>query len=285
MTRICPSCQHAGGHHPLEEHPGYRMYRCPSCKVEFADPMKTAPDDERIRFLYEGRTLRAGEYLGWYHQEFLAARVSPGGTLLDVGCGTGDFVAAAIGAGYRASGIDTDAKALEAGRRHHGEIPLTCIAGEAFLGAGEGSYDVITFFEVLEHLADPSRFLEEVRDRLVPGGAIALSVPNNDSPLAHLYRRLTRLIDAPPHHLTRWTKEALRTILGRAGFTPIKLVVLGPTLTDQVSDVCRVRLTAFHLERRLRIGSALTWCLRVLDIPIRRFVREGRGMFVLAKRL
>ncbi len=258
------------------------MYRCQTCSLEFADPMRTPPHDVRIAALYEGRTGLVGHYLGWYHRVFLASDLTPG-RLLDLGCGTGDFVAAAARRGFVAEGVDQDRIAIEAGRRHHQTIILHEASVETFLRSDHKKYDVITFFEVLEHLEKPVLFLQAVRDRLRPGGTIGLSVPNNDSPLLTVYRRLTRVVDVPPHHLTRWTKQALRSLFAREGFEIVSVSVLPPTFSDLIQDACAMRLRCLSVPTRLCIGAFLARLVRLADPLARGFIGEGRGMFVLAR--
>lgn len=279
----CPACRCADGHMPGDCRDEYRMYRCPTCGLEFADPMRSSPGDGRIAALYEGRTNLVGGYLGWYHAAFFASGVAPG-RLLDLGCGTGDFVAAALGHGFVALGVDQDGAAIAAGRRYHGEIELHEAHIQEFLQRDQQPFDVITLFEVLEHLEDPGAFLRVARARLREGGAIALSVPNNDSPLLTAYRRLTRRIDVPPHHLTRWTKKALSHLLTREGFRVLSWSVLPPTFSDLVLDACRMRFRVLSLQQRLRVGAILTRCVRPADRLVRAVAHEGRGMFALARR-
>jgi SAM-dependent methyltransferase len=245
--------------------------------------MRIPPNDARIASLYEGRTGLVGHYLGWYHDAFLASGVTPG-WLLDLGCGTGDFVAAAARREFVAQGVDQDGIAIAAGRRHYHQITLHEANIEAFLRSDRQQYDVITFFEVLEHLENPAGFLAAVRERLRPGGTIGLSVPNNDSPLLAVYRRLTRVVDVPPHHLTRWNKQALRSLFAREGFDVVSVSVLPPTFSDLVQDTCWMRLRRLSLPTRLRIGAVVTRCVRPTDPLARAFIGEGRGMFILARR-
>jgi 2-polyprenyl-3-methyl-5-hydroxy-6-metoxy-1,4-benzoquinol methylase len=283
MPVICPICGTDAGHIMTETCDHYRMYRCPDCTVEFAEPMRSCADDPRVAALYEGRIQMVGQYLGWYHREFLAVTGRQPGTLLDIGCGTGDFVRAACEHGYQAVGIDSDREAIEAGRLHHVGISLHCTAAEEFLRQDSGRYDVITFFEVLEHLQNPRGFLAAVRDHLTANGGVALSVPNNDSCLLRIYRKLTGMIDRPPHHLTRWSKRAIAYLLREQGFEVAKLAVLPPSFTDLIPDTCRIRLRRLRLEQRLRVGAALCQLLRWSDELAKRLIAEGRGTFVLAR--
>jgi 2-polyprenyl-3-methyl-5-hydroxy-6-metoxy-1,4-benzoquinol methylase len=82
----------------------------------------------------------------------------------------------------------------------------------------EERFDVVTFFEVLEHQAAPMEFLQRIRACVRPGGAIALSVPNRE-------RWLTGpdVLDYPPNHFLRWNAAALRKFLSPQGFEVLSL--------------------------------------------------------------
>ncbi len=285
MTIRCPACAAETGHLFREVCGPYRIFRCLTCGLEFSDPMRAHPDDPSIALIYEGRQACVGQYLGWFHEDFLRAVPAPRGALLDIGCGTGDFVRAACDAGYRAAGIDMDKEAITAGKAYHGDIPLLCMPVAEYFGKDTRTFEVITFFEVLEHLEAPRDFLSTVRSRLTSGGWIGLSVPNNDSPLLGVYRRLTRVIDYPPHHLTRWSKQAITQILKTTGFSVERLVSLEPSFSDVISDACRLRFIHWSVERRLRMGARLSRAFRATDWLARLVFSEGRGMCVLARKV
>ncbi len=283
MRLVCPVCEMAQDHRLVEARGRYQIFRCTDCTVEFASPMETSLDDKRIEEIYGSRVEFVGQYIGWFHLEFLKFRPRPHGTLLDMGCGTGDFVELAIRSGYRAIGIDPDSTAIESGKAFHGNVPLFCMTATEFFHRNDTRYNVITFFEVLEHLENPRGFLGEVHRHLAEGGYIALSIPNNDSPLTRLYRKATRIIDYPPHHLTRWSKNALKRLLETCGFDVVKLICLQPTITDIIPDTCMIRLRILDPKTRTRVASILRKMVHPLDKLVAMTLEEGRGMFVLAR--
>jgi SAM-dependent methyltransferase len=139
--------------------------------------------------------------------------------LLDVGCGTGNFLAAARDAGYDVSGIELDRDAARFAREQVGLsriFPLPIVEFVERLG-GE-LFDVVTFFEVLEHQAAPAEFVENVKRCVRSRGYIALSVPNRG-------RWLTApdVLDYPPNHFLRWDMRALQSFLKAHGFEVITL--------------------------------------------------------------
>jgi len=149
------------------------------------------------------------------HKYFLADTLAPrGGELMDIGCGTGNFLAAARDAGYTVTGIELDGNAARFAKERVGlerVLPLTI--AEFAERHSDQTFEVVTFFEVLEHQAAPGEFLQKVKSCLKTGGFIGLSVPNRE-------RWMTGpdVLDYPPNHFLRWNAEALKKFLQAQGF-------------------------------------------------------------------
>ncbi len=149
------------------------------------------------------------------HKYFLADALAPrGGELLDIGCGTGNFLAAARDAGYRVTGTELDRNAARFAKDQLGlerVLPLTI--AEFAEKRGDEKFDVLTFFEVLEHQTEPLEFLRNIKTCLKSRGMIAMSVPNRE-------RWLTGpdVLDYPPNHFLRWNAAALSKFLVAQGF-------------------------------------------------------------------
>ncbi|MEW6558554.1 MAG: methyltransferase domain-containing protein, partial [Elusimicrobiota bacterium] len=84
-------------------------------------------------------------------------------------------------------------------------------------------FDIITFFEVLEHQDNLQSFIQDITTLLKKDGFIAGSVPNRDRFLAKLSDRAFGFGDYPPHHFTRWSTEILKIYLEKNDFTDIWL--------------------------------------------------------------
>jgi len=149
------------------------------------------------------------------HKYFLADPLAPGsGALLDIGCGTGNFLAAARDKGYRVTGIELDRNAARFAKEKlnlQNIFPLTI--SEFSEQYPDESFDVVTFFEVLEHQAAPVEFLQKIRSCVRAGGLIALSVPNRERWMSG-----PDVLDYPPNHFLRWSSGSLRKFLGAQGF-------------------------------------------------------------------
>ena len=153
------------------------------------------------------------------HRLFLSDPAAPKrGRLLDIGCGVGNFLAAARDAGFEITGVEFDASAVAFARKHYGLQDVFSVRPEEFREQSRQVFDVVTSFEVLEHQDDPQRFLETASDFLAPGGFLAVSVPNRER-----WQKGSEPLDYPPNHLTRWSPKALRNLLERNGFEVMTL--------------------------------------------------------------
>jgi 2-polyprenyl-3-methyl-5-hydroxy-6-metoxy-1,4-benzoquinol methylase len=199
--------------------------------------------------MYTARDLLLADWPLWYHAAAIENMPAASGRLLDVGCGTGAFVAAALQKGFDAYGIDLSARAIEAGRRHFGIEHLYEASVDGLKDRFDKQFDVVTAFEVLEHMDDAERFLAQLIELVAPGGHLILSVPNRD--------RRPRLLnegDLPPHHFTRWNEATVRGFLERNGLLTTRVIVC-PARTTLKAWI--LHSLHFHLViRMLRIAEA-----------------------------
>lgn len=135
------------------------------------------------------------------------------GTLFDVGCGNGDFVARMVSLGWKASGVDPDPTAVSQARGRGLDVSTGWISDVPSFG----EYDVITMNHVIEHAADPIALLQECLKRLRPRtGRLIITTPNLES-LGHRWlRKYWRGLEVP-RHLVLFSPAALRQCVDRAG--------------------------------------------------------------------
>ena len=205
-------CTHAGyGHHP-------QIVECGHCGLVYANPRwptgtvldaYTAVEDETYVEERHGRELTFRHHL---RQVERIVGPANGRALLDVGAYIGVFVEVAAAAGWRAQGVEPSAwAAAEARRRglavHAGTLASVDLPAESF--------DVITLWDVIEHLSDPAAELERARRLLRPGGWLVAHTMDIGSPLARLMGpRWPWLMDMHLYYFDRRTLPALFTAHG-----------------------------------------------------------------------
>lgn len=185
---------------------------CEECGLLYYFPRIFASDG-----LYSNLQLFDWYYMGdkWEFQE--ALRDLPlAGRLLEVGCGSGEFLQKAAGHGFRIEGIDVNSEAVKLAKTNHLSVSNIDLVELAKLKPGE--YDAVCAFQVLEHVPDPAGFLSACVRLLKVGGRLVFSVPNEDS---FIHYDPQDLLNQPPHHSSRWSH---RVVVNLQRLLPIKLV-------------------------------------------------------------
>lgn len=244
-----------------------RYWECPSCGLLYQDPL---PAREEMRKFAEG------EYAGGVYQEYVRARELkyatfrerlallrtrlPTGRLLDVGCACGYLLDVALEAGYDAYGIEfATAAAAQAPERVRPRITVgdADSAGRVALG----TFDVITAFDILEHLHDPLRFLADLRVVLRRGGLLMLTTPDSRHPLRFLMRARWPMLQ-PLQHTFLFSRRSMGLALERAGFQVAAIRSATKSLTlDYLAGQIAEHNPAVHRVYR-RVAPAIPRALR-----------------------
>jgi 2-polyprenyl-3-methyl-5-hydroxy-6-metoxy-1,4-benzoquinol methylase len=137
------------------------------------------------------------------------------GSLLDVGCGTGLFVCAAQNGGWEATGVDASTRAVASGGQRCSRARFRAgLLPEIDFPAG--SFDVVTLWDVLEHVPRPVETLERIRSWLALDGWLFLSLPNADSRIARLMGK--RWVLLLREHLWYFSPVTIAALLSQTGF-------------------------------------------------------------------
>jgi 2-polyprenyl-3-methyl-5-hydroxy-6-metoxy-1,4-benzoquinol methylase len=135
--------------------------------------------------------------------------------LLDVGCGTGEFCGMMKRTGWHAEGLERDENASVWARKEWG-IPVHT-GPVTSLPANMTRYDVITMWHVLEHLYEPGKAIDILRQRLAPGGTLIIALPNIAGIDARFYRRHWIALDVP-RHVNHFSWRSLLRLMDGHGF-------------------------------------------------------------------
>ncbi len=154
--------------------------------------------------------------LEWDHYARHLPKPMPGrNLLLDVGCGNGQFLAAALKAGWACHGVDFDPKVVETAKCLDIEVALGSLAEKQF---PDDFFDAITLSHVIEHIHHPAELLKECARVLKPGGTLWVATPNADSIIRRWFQR-NWLAYAPPHHLVLFNSRSIRKLIERLGLS------------------------------------------------------------------
>lgn len=179
-------------------------------------PYKRAIADERwapMRWM-RGRNIRRRRRAAERHAPRIPGRV------LDVGCSTGIFLAEMQSAGWQGTGVEVNEPAATYARERFGLEVMNGTLEQANLPVG--TFDVITFWDVLEHTHDPLAALRRAHGLLRPGGVVIATVPNHHSLDRKLFGPTWIGFDAP-RHLTVLAPGTLRRMFKRAGLNVVTL--------------------------------------------------------------
>jgi 2-polyprenyl-3-methyl-5-hydroxy-6-metoxy-1,4-benzoquinol methylase len=141
----------------------------------------------------------------------------PGGRLLDVGCGAGDWLLRMRDLGWQAQGMDFDPGAVAEARRAGLDVRLGSLEEQDYSGQ---SFDAITLNHVIEHLPDPIGTLKHCFKLLKPGGKLVVVTPNGSSLGHHFFKANWRGLEIP-RHLFVFSHGSLKKALERAGFETV----------------------------------------------------------------
>ena len=150
----------------------------------------------------------------------IVGRFVTSGNLLDVGCASGGFLQVCLRNGFQVTGVESAqefAAGAAAAVRGKGELFCATLQ-EAPLN--DRSFDVVTLWDVLEHVAEPVDFLRKCELLLKPGGYLFANVPDITSIQATLLGRRWPLL--LPEHFNYFTRNSLNLCVRKAGLTLVR---------------------------------------------------------------
>jgi 2-polyprenyl-3-methyl-5-hydroxy-6-metoxy-1,4-benzoquinol methylase len=139
----------------------------------------------------------------WEYNEAVKL-LPPHQQVLEIGCGSGDFLKKLLALGHTGVGLEINQKAIRLARDKGLDVTLGTI--EKYAESSSREFDVVCAFQVLEHLSDPLAFLRSSLQCLRPGGLLIFAVPNGDG----VFASLDVALDMPPHHMLRWNGAAFQ---------------------------------------------------------------------------
>jgi 2-polyprenyl-3-methyl-5-hydroxy-6-metoxy-1,4-benzoquinol methylase len=190
------------------------------------------------------------------------------GKILDIGCDTGAFLTEAKKRGWIVYGTEYTDKAIEKCTKngiimHKGKLDPTWFAKDMF--------DIVTSFEVIEHINSPVEEVRNICEILRSGGLFYVTTPNFNATERFILKDKYTTIIQYPEHLCYYTKRTLHYLLSNNGFRKLRIVTTGFSLTQirislslsnerQVSPTSSDEMIRTKMEGNLllRLGKAVT---------------------------
>jgi 2-polyprenyl-3-methyl-5-hydroxy-6-metoxy-1,4-benzoquinol methylase len=184
--------------------------------------------------------------------------------MLDVGCGNGSLLERASGQGFECEGIETCEQLAEAARKKLNRPVHSKLLSQS--GFTMESFDVITMYDLIEHLQDPIEDLRRVHSWLKPGGVLFVLTPNDDA----LIRRVARLayrtsfqsVERPmktlyyPQHLSYFTARSLRSLFESVGLDIVRMETRNQEMSRlNLSGIDRLMVSLVFAASRPLKGS------------------------------
>jgi SAM-dependent methyltransferase len=189
--------------------------------------------------------------------------------LLDVGCSSGAFLLVARDQGFKVAGVEPAPAAVKTARGmgliiYEGRIESLDLAGE--------SYDVVTMFEVMEHVRDPITVLKECHRILRPRGIVVICTGNAESWTVKRMGEKWEYFDMEKHggHISFFNPTSMRILAERTGFGIADLKTRNVRLND------RTHVGAFRYRAAKIAGEALSGFARLFS--------RGHDMLVIMRK-
>ncbi|WP_027723102.1 class I SAM-dependent methyltransferase [Maridesulfovibrio zosterae] len=220
---------------------GFDVIDCESCGFKHIIPI---PNEDELREIYKHDYHVRVKPLMLQHQledqswldatnearlETIERMLGKAGKFLDIGSGNGFLLQTAQKRGWTVKGVEPSYKAAEYSCSQG--VDVSCSTFDSECAASLGKFDVVHLGDVLEHLPDPTCMLDLCKQVLIPGGLIAIGVPNEYTPVQKI---LTEDMNfrpwwvSPPHHINYFDKNSLEKLLEQYGYTSIHSEVSFP---------------------------------------------------------
>lgn len=233
---ICDS-----GFKPAFNKYGYQITVCPNCllfQTNLDEPYAEVVNEYYSRSYFMGSKNRTGyadyegdqEVDGKNFNRFIKVikKYKQTGKLLDIGCATGGFLSFAQSAGFSVSGTDVSDFAVKKAKK---KFPNKIRKG-AFskLNYPAKSFDVVSMFDVIEHLENPKIALGKIHQTLKSDGLLVFTTGNSSSLTARLLGKRWFFF-VPPQHIWVFNRNNLGQLLSNTGFDMVKFNYVGRHLS------------------------------------------------------
>ncbi|WP_425389672.1 class I SAM-dependent methyltransferase [Ekhidna sp.] len=223
----CPVCNHTqfNNHIICDDHSvskeSFALVKCMKCQLVFTNPR---PKPEHLHKYYESNqyishTDRANSLINLVYKivrkytlrkklQLVAKYARDNKSLLDYGCGTGDFLRTCRDNNWQAYGYEPDTKARDIAMQKNDQAVVGSLSD---LKPG---VQIITCWHVLEHVSDLKNTVKTLKNKLNDGGYLILALPNHQSYDANYYQEFWAAYDVP-RHLYHFDQHAIKSFASK----------------------------------------------------------------------
>ena len=254
------------------------LIQCKQCSFIFC---KNRPSDQHLQNYY-GDSYERTKYFSpitrTRYNELLDAfeEHRSSNKILDVGCGYGFFLEVAKERGWEVYGTELSDEAIAVCQTKGIKTFKGKIIDNSY---SDEDFDVITSFEMIEHINYPIEYTEQIKRLLKPGGRAYVTTPNFNAVLRYRLKEAYNIIGYP-NHLTYFTKNTLQSLFEQHGFETLKIQTTGYSVTrkktsqgksnqDYVSETSDDEMLRYKIENSVLLKAGkhtANWALNKLKI-------------------
>lgn len=200
----------------------FSLFLCMHCQIQFWIPFN---DSDRAPFEEASNNIILKPKIHReYHKEFLKiCALGKNMKILDIGCGSGEFLFVLQQNSFEPWGVDFDSVAINTAKKTFNLKHMFSMSITAFFQKNDlPKFDIITCFETIMYLENPLEFLKNIKFFLKPRGKLFMSMPSRERMFPNL-----NSWDFPhvpyPNQLTRWNQESIKNIFLMGGFKVVTM--------------------------------------------------------------
>ncbi len=232
---ICPICDSVKIKEFLEKN-NCDLYECAGCGLVFVYPIPKNLDEIYDKEYFFKQKENGGNAFGYTDYEkdkepmkdiFInyleqLEKLARGRNIFDVGAATGYFLDLARARGWNTAGVELSPYAAEIGQNKGHEIFQSRLLDLNI----EDKFDIVTMWDVLEHLDEPEKYLSMVNAILKKGGLLVINTIDKKSWWARFWGKKWHAI-VPPEHLFYYSRKNLDILLKKSGFEISRIKKVG----------------------------------------------------------